>query len=146
MKLRPPLYLGVVVIEKGVFGSPSNKVANFFFFYTFLVVVRRRTAYENWVARVSWTKRTTCHEDKESVDTDFEFSFYFSVVITCLFAGSVFASGMRPLFEAYRKMGASTFDHPHIILVSIHSHLYLFASVYLLWEPYPSYHNGLFSP
>ena len=29
MELRPPLHLGVVAIEKGAFGSPSTKVANF---------------------------------------------------------------------------------------------------------------------
>ena len=29
MKQRPSLYLGVVAIEKGAFGSPSTKVANF---------------------------------------------------------------------------------------------------------------------
>ena len=29
MELRPPLHLSVVAIEKGAFGSPSTKVANF---------------------------------------------------------------------------------------------------------------------
>ena len=29
MELRPPLHLGVVAIEKGTFGSPLTKVANF---------------------------------------------------------------------------------------------------------------------
>ena len=29
MELRPPLHIGDVAIEKGVFGSPSTKVANF---------------------------------------------------------------------------------------------------------------------
>ena len=29
MELRPPLHLGVVAIEKGAFGSPATKVANF---------------------------------------------------------------------------------------------------------------------
>ena len=28
MELRPPLYLGVVAIEKGAFGSLSTKIAN----------------------------------------------------------------------------------------------------------------------
>ena len=30
-ELRPPLYLGVVAIEKGVFGLPSTMVTNFSF-------------------------------------------------------------------------------------------------------------------
>ena len=30
MELRPPLHLGVVAIEKGAFGSPSTKVANYY--------------------------------------------------------------------------------------------------------------------
>ena len=30
----PPLHLGVVAIEKGAFGSPSTKVANFIFLLT----------------------------------------------------------------------------------------------------------------
>ena len=29
MDKRPPLHIGVVAIEKGFFGSPSIKVANF---------------------------------------------------------------------------------------------------------------------
>ena len=29
MELRPPPHQGVVAIEKGAFGSPSTKVANF---------------------------------------------------------------------------------------------------------------------
>ena len=29
MQFRPLLHLGVVAIEKGAFGSPSTKVANF---------------------------------------------------------------------------------------------------------------------
>ena len=29
MELRPPLHFGVVAIEKGAFGLPSTKVANF---------------------------------------------------------------------------------------------------------------------
>ena len=29
MELRPPLHLGVVAIEKGAFGLPLTKVANF---------------------------------------------------------------------------------------------------------------------
>ena len=33
MKQCPPLYLGVVVIEKEAFGSPSTKVTNFTNFY-----------------------------------------------------------------------------------------------------------------
>ena len=33
MELRPPLHLGVVAIEKGAFGSPSTKVANFTYIY-----------------------------------------------------------------------------------------------------------------
>ena len=31
MEENPPLYLGVVAIEKGAFGSPSTKVANITF-------------------------------------------------------------------------------------------------------------------
>ena len=33
MEWRPPLHLGVVAIKKGIFGSPSTKVANFTYFY-----------------------------------------------------------------------------------------------------------------
>ena len=33
--LHPPQYLGVVATQKGVFGSPSTTVANFFFFFCF---------------------------------------------------------------------------------------------------------------
>ena len=32
---RPPLHVGVEAIEKGAFGSPSTKVTNFTYFYTF---------------------------------------------------------------------------------------------------------------
>ena len=32
MEYLPPLHLGVVAIEKGAFGSPSTKVANFTYF------------------------------------------------------------------------------------------------------------------
>ncbi len=33
MELRPPLHLSVVAIEKGAFGSPSTKVANFTYYF-----------------------------------------------------------------------------------------------------------------
>ena len=33
MEKCPPLYLGVVAIEKGAFASPSSDVANVTFFY-----------------------------------------------------------------------------------------------------------------
>ena len=33
MEKRPPLHLGVVVIEKGAFGSPSTTLTNFNFTY-----------------------------------------------------------------------------------------------------------------
>ena len=33
VQLAPSLHLGVVAIEKGAFGSPSTKVANFTYFY-----------------------------------------------------------------------------------------------------------------
>ena len=36
MELRPPLHLGVVAIEKGAFGSPSTKVANFTYFISII--------------------------------------------------------------------------------------------------------------
>ena len=35
MELHPPLHLGVIAIEKGAFGSPSTKVNNFMFKYSF---------------------------------------------------------------------------------------------------------------
>ena len=34
MKRRPPLHLCMVSFEKGAFGSPSTKVANFTFYFT----------------------------------------------------------------------------------------------------------------
>ena len=39
MEYRPPLHLGVVAIEKGAFGSPSTKVANFTFTYIYIYIV-----------------------------------------------------------------------------------------------------------
>ena len=36
MDKRPPQHLGVVAIEKGDFGSPSTKVANFTYFLIYL--------------------------------------------------------------------------------------------------------------
>ena len=33
MELHPPLHLSLVAIEKGPFGSPSTKIANFTFFF-----------------------------------------------------------------------------------------------------------------
>ena len=35
MEQRPPLYFGVVAVEKGACGSPSTKVANFTFYFIF---------------------------------------------------------------------------------------------------------------
>ena len=36
---RPPIYLGVVAIEKGSFGSPSTTVANFtYFIYIYIYI------------------------------------------------------------------------------------------------------------
>ena len=35
MEERPPLHLGEVAIERGAFGSPSTKVANFTYLLTF---------------------------------------------------------------------------------------------------------------
>ena len=34
----PPLHLGIVAIEKGAFGSPSTKLANFTFYYIYICV------------------------------------------------------------------------------------------------------------
>ena len=39
MELRPPLHLGIVAIEKGAFGSPSTKVANFIHFHEWKKVI-----------------------------------------------------------------------------------------------------------
>ena len=49
----------------------------------------KETAYENWMARVSWTKKT-CDEEKERAEKDLEYSFCFIVVLMCLFAGFFF--------------------------------------------------------
>ena len=35
---NPPLHLDVVAIEKGAFGSPSTKVANFTFVYIYIYI------------------------------------------------------------------------------------------------------------
>ena len=39
MEWCPPLHLGVVAIEKGAFGSPSSKVANFTYFLLYLFII-----------------------------------------------------------------------------------------------------------
>ena len=36
MELGPPLNLGVVAIEKGLFGSPSTTVTNFIYIYIYI--------------------------------------------------------------------------------------------------------------
>ena len=40
---RPSLYLGVVAIEKGPFGSPSTKVANFISLFTHIKKILIKT-------------------------------------------------------------------------------------------------------
>ena len=42
MDQRPSLHLGIVVIEKGGFGSPSSKVANFTYFIIILEKQRKK--------------------------------------------------------------------------------------------------------
>ena len=36
----PPLHLGVVAIQKGVFGTPSTKVANFTYIYIYIYIYK----------------------------------------------------------------------------------------------------------
>ena len=38
MESHPFLHLGVVAIEKGTFGSPTTKVTNFTYFFTYHVM------------------------------------------------------------------------------------------------------------
>ena len=38
MEQHPPLHLGIVAVEKGAFGSPSTKVANFTFIYIYIYI------------------------------------------------------------------------------------------------------------
>ena len=51
MEEHPPVHLGVVATEKGAFGSPSTKVANFFFLrfqVTMLIVTLICTRYNDF--------------------------------------------------------------------------------------------------
>ena len=56
------LHLGVVVIEKKAFGSPSTKVANFTYLY---IIIIWRCPWCNGNRRRKWTRR---HEFKDKTD------------------------------------------------------------------------------
>ena len=57
MELPPPLHLGVVTIEKGAFGSPLSKVANFTYLRSGYVLFDFWTATD-WDGRYGIFKRT----------------------------------------------------------------------------------------
>ena len=47
-----PLHIGVVAIEKGAFGSPSTKVANFtYFIYIYIYLIHGRDAMSPFLSR-----------------------------------------------------------------------------------------------
>ena len=49
MESRPSLHLSEVAIDKGAFGSPSTKVANFTYFYLSGVLKRITAGIEHFV-------------------------------------------------------------------------------------------------
>ena len=63
MELCPPLHLGVVAIEKGAFGSPSTKVANFTYFWINIINWNHMIVYKLLALdRNTWYHITVCKQ------------------------------------------------------------------------------------
>ena len=87
----------------------SINLSTQFFSFLFFLSSRweKEREYESWVVCVRWTKRTICHEEKESTDTGIEFTFCIfrsSKLLVCWFHFHRLSPGVRPLFRVHPNM------------------------------------------
>ena len=92
----------------------------------------KKREYESCADLVSWAKKKKFHEErKREQKRILNFLFVFSCssnVLVRWFRLHRFASVVRSLFGAHPEIGAATFDYLHLVLVCVHSRLYLVTS------------------
>ena len=121
-------YLAVGNVDEHMKPCLSSQTQTFIRYYTFKQQPVERKGVRK-LSRLDNEKHVTRKEKR--ANADFEISLLSVIVLTCLFAGSVFTGSCLvwdPFFGVHHKMESATFSYLHMVLVSVYSHLYLVTS------------------